>query len=310
MNEKAAQLLASRKPAAWVAHEERGSLKLLRAMAFLSLRCGRRLSRKILYCIALYFFLFGPTARRSARRYLSLALGRPPRAAERFRQILYFATTIHDRVYLLNGRFDLFDINVEGEEIIRAAVAQQRGAMLLGAHMGSFEIVHALGRRRGGLTIAMAMYEENARQISGVLKAINPKFETEIVGLGHVAAMLNIAERLERGQFVGVLGDRTLGEEPSAPVTLLGEPARLPTGPLRAAAILRCPVYFMAGLYRGGNRYHIVFEQVADFSQVTPGERALAVTAAIERYASLLERCCRTDPFNWFNFFDFWHARP
>ena len=79
MNEKAAQLLASRKPAAWVAHEERGSLKLLRAMAFLSLRCGRRLSRKILYCIALYFFLFGPTARRSART-LPVAGARPPAA--------------------------------------------------------------------------------------------------------------------------------------------------------------------------------------------------------------------------------------
>ncbi len=309
MTEKAAELLASRKPAAWVAHEERGSLKLLRAMAFLSLRFGRRLSRLVLYCIALYFFWFAPVARRSSRRYLTLALGRVPRAAERFRQILYFATTIHDRVYLLNGRFDLFEISVEGEEVIQGAVVERRGAMLLGAHMGSFEVVHSLGRRQGGPKIAMAMYEENARQISGVLKAINPKAEADIVGLGHVTAMLNIAERLDRGQFVGVLGDRTLGAERSLPVTLLGRPAQLPVGPLRAAAILRCPVYFMAGLYRGGNRYHIVFEQVADFSQVTPGERPQAIRAAIERYASLIEQRCVSDPFNWFNFFDLWHAR-
>ncbi len=39
------------------------------------------------------------------------------------------------------------------------------------------------------------------------------------------------------------------------------------------------------------------------------GSRDLAVRAAIERYVAVLERCCRSDPYNWFNFFDFWR-RP
>jgi predicted LPLAT superfamily acyltransferase len=30
------------------------------------------------------------------------------------------------------------------------------------------------------------------------------------------------------------------------------------------------------------------------------------VRAAVERYAALLDRYCRSDPYNWFNFFDFW----
>ena len=33
-----------------------------------------------------------------------------------------------------------------------------------------------------------------------------------------------------------------------------------------------------------------------------------AVTAAIEKYAAVLEKYCRSHPYNWFNFFDFWHA--
>jgi predicted LPLAT superfamily acyltransferase len=64
----------------------------------------------------------------------------------------------------------------------------------------------------------------------------------------------------------------------------------------------------MAGLYRGGNRYHVVFDRVADFGSVGAGERKAAVAAAIERYASLLEQHCRNDPYNWFNFYDFWRA--
>ena len=310
MNLKGANLVGGSTPAAeWVRHRERGSLWLLKIMAFLSLRLGRTLSRIILYGIAAYFFLFGPSARRHSRCYLRRALGRAATARDRFLQILSFASTIHDRVYLMNDQFEKFNISVEGEAMVLAQASIGRGALLLGSHMGSFEVMHSLSRRQNGLRVSMAMYEENARKIGGILAAINPKAIPDIVSLGQIDAMLRIAERLEQGGCVGVLADRTLGEETTQAVTFLGEQAYLPTGPMRAAAILRCPVFFMAGLYRGKNNYHVVFERVADFSATSVGSRRLAVCAAIERYATVLEHHCRTDPYNWFNFFDFW-ARP
>jgi predicted LPLAT superfamily acyltransferase len=306
---RTAQLLeGERKPAAWVAHRERGNWTLLRAMAFVSVHCGRRASRPIVYGIALYFFLFAPTARRASRKYLNLALGRRATMADRFRQILSFASTIHDRVYLVNGRFELFDITISGQDLVEEQLTRGRGALLLGAHIGSFEVLHSLARLRTEVEVAMAMYEDNARKISAILAAINPSFEADIIRLGHLDAMLHIAERLEHGTFVGVLGDRTLGGESTQTVTVLGQRAELPQGPMRAAAILRCPVIFMAGLYRGANRYHLVFEKVADFSDSEAGTRSEAVHDAIARYAAMLDKYCRSDPYNWFNFFDFWHA--
>jgi predicted LPLAT superfamily acyltransferase len=265
------------------------------------------MSRVILYGIAAYFFLFAPSARRSSNAYLRLALGRAPKPRDRFLQILSFATTIHDRVYLINGQFEKFNISVDGEDMVLKH-AGGRGALLLGAHMGSFEVMHSLGRTHGGLRVTMAMYEDNARKISTILAAINPKLEPDIVPLGHIGAMLDIAARLDQGAFVGVLGDRTLGGEKVQAVTLLGERANLPVGPMRAAAILRRPVYFMAGLYRGSNDYHVVFEKVADFSGIAAGARSAAVSAAVEKYAAVLDKYCRSYPYNWFNFFDFWHA--
>jgi predicted LPLAT superfamily acyltransferase len=311
MTYKGANLVdTSARPADWVRHRERGSLMLLKIMAVLSMWLGRTLSRTILYGIAAYFFMFGPTARRHSKIYLRLALGREPTARDRFRQILSFATTIHDRVYLINGQFDVFNATVEGEDLVRAQSASGHGALLLGAHMGSFEMIHSLSRRHRGLHVAMAMYEENARQIGGILAAINPSLTADIVSLGQIDAMLNIAQRLEHGMYIGVLGDRTLGDEPVQQVTLLGQRAYLPTGPMRAAAILRCPVFFMAGLYRGKNNYHVVFEPIADFSSAPVGSRNAAVSAGIDRYAAVLDQYCRSDPYNWFNFFDFWRQPP
>src|ERR1700676_1828558 len=157
----------------WIRHRERGSIALLRLMAFVSLRLGRTLSRIPLYGIAIYFFLFAPGARGHSRRFLRLALGRNPSARDRFRQILSFATTIHDRVFLINGQFEIFNITIEGEPLILAQSDSGRGALLMGAHMGSFEVMHSLGRRQRGLKVTMAMYEENARKINDTLAAIN-----------------------------------------------------------------------------------------------------------------------------------------
>jgi len=297
---------AAPKPAEWIGHRERGSAALLRFMAFLSMRLGRKLSRIPLYWIAAYFFLFPPRARRQSRRYLSRALGRKPRARDRFRHILYFATTIHDRVYLINEKFEAFRITIEGEALMREQAERGTGAFLMGAHMGSFEVIGSVGRRRPGLQVSMAMYEDNARKINSILAAVNPDVRPDIISLGHLDAMLKVAERLDRGAFVGLLGDRTLGEEPVHAVSILGERAYLPTGPMRAAAILRRSVIFMVGLYRGGNHYHVVFEPVADFSASSLKTRDDAVRAAVERYAGLLDKYCRSDPYNWFNFFDFW----
>jgi predicted LPLAT superfamily acyltransferase len=304
---------AAPKAAEWIGNRERGSLALLRFMAFLSMRLGRKLSRLPLYWIAAYFFLFAPRARRESRRYLRRALRREPRARDRFRHILYFATTIHDRVYLINEQYETFRITIEGEALVREQYERGAGAFLMGGHMGSFEVTGSIGRRNPGIQVSMAMYEGNARKINSILAAINPKVRPDVISLGHLDAMLKVAERLDRGAFVGLLGDRTLGEEPVHAVSILGERAYLPLGPMRAAAILRRSVFFMVGLYRGGNRYHVVFEPVADFAASTLKNRDDAVRAAVERYGALLDKYCRTDPYNWFNFFDFWqepaHAR-
>lgn len=275
-------------------------------MAMFSLTLGRRAGRVILYLIAAYFFLFAPRARRASMAYLQRVLGRRPTMRDRFRQVMAFATTIHDRVYLLNDRFELFDITVAGEELMRERIRTGRGAFLLGAHLGSFEVTRALGRREPDLRVAMVAYEANARKINAMLAAINPELADETVALGTAETMLRVRGLLDEGAFVGMLGDRTPGGEAAEVVPFLGEGAKFPLGPMRLAALLQRRVILMLGVYCGGNRYRVFFEQIADFSGVERKEREAAIRGAVVRYAGRLESYCREYPYNWFNFFDFW----
>jgi predicted LPLAT superfamily acyltransferase len=296
--------------ARWARERERGSAMALRVMIFLSLRLGRPVGRLVLYLVAAYFFALAPNERRWSRDYLRRILGREPSPRERFRHVYAFASTILDRLFLLRGRFGLLEVSIEGEQLMRELLASGKGAILLGAHLGSFEMMSAVGRREPGLRMAVAMYEDHTSRVAAMFGAGNPANAPQIIALGHLDAMLRIRDCLEEGRVVGMLADRTLGESPAQVVSFLGQPALFPSGPMRAAAAMRTRVIFMTGLYRGGNRYHVVFRPLADFSRPLPGGREAQVRAAIERYVALLEEFCRSDPYNWFNFYDFWHGAP
>jgi predicted LPLAT superfamily acyltransferase len=293
----------------WAERPERSNLALLRVMTWLSLRLGRPFGRGLLRLIAVYFVAFSPAARRASRDYLRRTLGRPATLRDVFRHMLTFGTTIHDRIYLICGRFDLFDIQLQGQQHVHDVLAQGRGAFLLGAHLGSFEVVRALGRTVPDLRVAVAMYEDNARNINAAVAAINPAAAPEVIPLGRVDAMLQVREALDNNRLVGMLADRTLLREAGASVqrmAFLGSPATFPLGPLHMAAMLKRPVLFMTGLHLGGNRYAVHFDRLADFADVRHEDRAAAVQAALARYVERIEHYCRVAPYNWFNYFDFW----
>jgi predicted LPLAT superfamily acyltransferase len=297
--------------AAWAQHGERGNRFVLRLMAWIAVACGRRVARLVLHPITVYFLAFAPQARRQSAHYLSRALGRPATLADRYRHIHAFAATVLDRVYLARGRVRDFDLRLEGAPLMDALVAQGRGALLIGAHVGSFEALHAVGASRPGLRVAMAMYPDNARLIHDALQAIAPGFHLDIIAIGRPSSTLAVRDWLDTGGLVGMLGDRVLGGDSARLVELpfLGRTARFSDGPFRLALLLRRPLVFMAGLYRGGARYDVRFEPLADFSTV-PADAAARdnlLRDALQAYVQRLESLCREAPYNWFNFYDFWN---
>jgi len=291
---------------AWSAKPERSNTLAIRFIVWVALTLGRRVARLFLYPICLYFLLFAGEARTASKKYLRKVLGREPRVSDGFRHIHTFASTILDRVFLLNGRFDKFDVHAHLDAAAQRMIESKQGCILLGAHLGSFEITRAYADEIEGPPASVVMYEENARKLNSVLKAINPDLTQQVIALGKVDSMLKVEQALQRGEFIGILADRGL-EQGSASITcdFLGEPAKFPNGPLRIAYMLKSPVLLMVGAYRGGNRYDLYFEELMDMST---GElpRNEMIRQAQRRYVERVEYHCRNAPYNWFNFYDFW----
>jgi predicted LPLAT superfamily acyltransferase len=292
---------------AWIAQPERSQESVIRTFAWIALKLGRRAARLLLHPIAVYFMLFSVEAKAASRKYLRKVLDREPRIADVYRHYHTFASTILDRVYLIKGEYARFDVRTFGEEIVRETIAHGEGGFLLGAHLGSFEVIRSLARDARGLKVRMVMYEENAKKLNGVLHAINPAITEDVIGLGKLDSMLKVERALANGEFVGMLADRTIHDESTIGVSFLGESAQIPLGPFRIAAIMKRPVIVMFGLYRGGKRYDINFERLIDMSTVDRSLREAAIAQAARRYVERLEHYCRVAPYNWFNFYDYWH---
>ncbi len=291
----------------WVAQPERSNTWVIRAFAGAALALGRRTARACLLPICAYFLLFSPKATRVAsRKYLGKVLDREPGLADLYRHYHAFASTILDRVFLLSDRFDVVEVRLHNVEAVQAAIARGQGCLLVGAHLGSFEVIRALGRETSAPPANLVMYEENARKLNSVLHAINPELARRVIELGKPDSMLKVRDALRRGEFVGMLADRVIEGEGAARCEFLGESASFPTGPVRMAYMLKAPVLLMAGLYLGGNRYGVYFENLLDIGAAEPAPSKAEVERAVQAYAARVEHYCRMAPYNWFNFFDFW----
>ncbi|WP_282275926.1 acyltransferase [Stenotrophomonas sp. PS02297] len=294
----------------WKRRPEGGGRAAIRLIAGIARHGGRGIGRLCLYPITAYFLLVRGSERRASRAYLGRALCRRASLWDVARHIHTFAATILDRVFLLGGRMDLFDIRTDGTQALLEQLDEGRGVLLFGSHLGSFDALRALGRQRPDLKLRVLLDRAHNAAITELLAELDPGLAAGIIdaGQGGPAVVLAIQQALEEGAMVALLVDRARPGETALQAPLLGAPAPFPTAPWLIASVLKAPVMLAFGLYRGGNRYDLLFEPFAPALDVPRAQRAEALSALVHRYAGRLEQHLHGAPWNWFNFYDFWHS--
>jgi predicted LPLAT superfamily acyltransferase len=290
----------------WLDLPERGTPASARFIVWLAARIGRAAASALLYPLALYFVVTARVARQASRDFLRRAQLRPARWWHVFRHFKSFAGTVLDRVYLLREEFKRFDVSVHGREILDRYVEQGRGCILLGSHLGSFEVLRTLGVSRKKFRLRILMDPSHNRNITGLLDALNPEIAGTVIVPDQPDTLLRVKESLEAGFLIGILGDRPTSDGKTVSCELLGGPATLPAGPVLLAAMMHCPVVLFFGLYRGGNRYEIHLENFAEEISLDRSRRQEETQHWMQRYADRLSHYARLAPYNWFNFYPFW----
>jgi predicted LPLAT superfamily acyltransferase len=304
--------------ATWTSAAERGSIGALRAMAWLYRHFGRSFSVMILTPIAAYFLLRDGKSRRASLQYLrrlhawpkSGAFEREPGLRESLRHFREFAINIFDRLCVWTDAADRIEIRDDSEHVFRLA-RERRGAILLGAHLGSFDMLRVLSERQK-FKVNVLMFTRHAAQITSFFERLHPGAGLSVIQSepGSLRSIFEIKACIEHGEFVGILGDRIGPSEHGrvATASFLGRPARFPLSPFLLAGLLGCPVVLSLCLRTGDARYETVVKPLTLGGVVPRAEREQRARELLAAYARSLEEACSRAPYQWFNFYDFWDA--
>lgn len=304
----------------WNKAEERGTEFGLRLMLACLRLFGVRFTRLMSEPPILYYFLFSRGARRASRDYLRhlaatpagrKALGREPNAWTSLQQFRAFGHGMVDRAAFWAGMGGRYSVDFQKRQMLLDMFEKRRGAILLGAHLGSIEVLRALVTDKS-TPVNILVYRNNALKFNAALRAIDPSLELRAIHIemGSIQFILDLQAAVARGELVAILGDRAElgGEKRTGRCEFLGQEADFPLGPLLIAHLVECPVFLMFALKRGPFSYEVCLESFAERILLDRKRREQDLKDWLGRYVQRLEAHCLSAPLQWFNFYDFWRG--
>ena len=185
-------------------------------------------------------------------------------------------------------------VRIEGEAHLRQAAAQQRGVILLSAHLGNWEL-GATVLRRMGFDISIVALAHQDPAMDRLFNRQRQRCGVGVIPLGTHATGLSL-KRLRAGCLLGVLGDREFGRNGLRLPLAGGEQVTLPRGPAILSLRSRSPVVPTFLIREGPWAFRLCLEPPI---APTTGDDARTLT---RRYLQVIERYVRRFPSQWLMF--------
>jgi predicted LPLAT superfamily acyltransferase len=301
----------------WAQIDEVSFIAGMRLLFWLGRMLGRWPFRAVLYPVLLWYFIAKPWARAASRDYLNRVARFDAGSAVDagvigvLRHFASFGECLLDKLLLWCGLFDVGSVVVHGIDQVAGEIAGKRGALLICSHLGNLELCRVMSQRQPGLKLTVLLHTKHATRFNQLLAQVNPDSQLDVMQVTELtpAAAALLQEKIDRGEFVAIAGDR-IPVAPAPRVALapfLGTPAPFPIGPYVLASLLQCPVYLIFSV-PNGRGWEIHFELFRSTIRLPRQERDGALAVLAGAYAARLESYCRRAPLQWFNFYDFWQV--
>jgi len=274
---------------------------------------GRRAAVALVALIAGYFWMVDGARRAYSLAYLqrvfALSGRKPPTRRDTYLHFRSFAEKALDVFIAWLDPGQIGTVTLASPDIIERTNGDSRGGLLIVSHHGNAELSRACLGGQFQHPIHPLVHTRHAQQYNAFLHAVQPNIATTAIEVEDIGPELAIAmkERVERGEWIAIAGDRTplSGATRNVAVPFLGSPAPFSTGPYILASIMECPVYLLSCV-RDGAGYRVTFDLFAEKIELARHARQAAIAAHAARYAKWLEAQCLAYPYQFYNFYDFW----
>ena len=288
--------------------------------------------RVLAFPVGFFYFLFSKRARIESGRFLQKAAPfvEQQKTAKScrssfapLRHIVSFSLTLVEKIESWGGKFQFKNLHFHDddvEELIRE-LEKGKGVFFITSHLGNMELLRGLAsfnrtRVSRKIPVTSVIDMKITENFSNMLKELNPQSGFNIISAAEIGphTAIILGDELASGTIVTIAGDRTavnadgLGKKIMIP--FLGEDAPFSPGIFYLAVLMKAPVYFVFALRRGDlsikPEYDMYVHKSALSFECSRKERFAQSSLLANSFASLLESYCKKNPFQWYNFYDFW----
>lgn len=283
--------------------------KSLMALSWVVCRTPYRLLMGIGRGLGNLYYLFVKKERERAVRQMIEALHMTEAEARHTvrESFVNLARNVLEILYMphLNERNFRQYIEIDHLEILKKALAEKKGVVILTGHIGTWEWLSAAFTLNGLPVTAIAKPQPNM-QFTEVLNALRDTIHVEIFSRG-TSELLAAARALKKGKILGFLADQDAGPG-GAFLPFLGKTASTPMGPAVFSRKFSSPVVPAFILRQPNGRHKVVIKDIMRYEDTGDTDKDLFDFTA--RMTKIVEEIIRENPTQWLWFQKRWNTKP
>lgn len=266
---------------------------------------------KILYIIAffvtLFTFIFSKKLRTYSKTYLKIIqneINIKPNLINQFKHIYNYSASLVDKILVYSGKFKvnrlIFDNNEDKTQLF-SDINKRNGIFFICSHAGNIEVLQAMFLDKNtcpdfGVNIFLSSVQSQI--FNDFIKTIKVDFPVKVFKIEDIGLNtgIELKDNLDKGDIVFIAGDRLAEKNDTQYITsqLFSHKVKFPKGTFKLAKLMDVPTYFISAI-KLGNQYKIFLEK-----QNNLNEKEL-----ISSYTNFLEKNIKTNPFQFFHFYDY-----
>ena len=199
----------------WSNFAEHGARLGLRSIQIVHRVFGRRGALALAAAVTGYFFLIDGRRREFSLSYLrrvhAMQGAAPPDWRDAYLHFYSFAAKALDTMIAWTSPESVGPFTIVGAEPLDRLDREGRGALLIVSHHGNAELSRACLQHRFKRPIHSLVHTRHARHYNAIIRSIRPDAVDSAIEVDDIGPGLAIAlrERVERGEWIAIAGDRT-----------------------------------------------------------------------------------------------------
>lgn len=258
----------------------------------------------ILAFVIAYYVLFAPGQVKAIWNFhhKHLGEGRLCSAVNVYRHFYNFGMALIDRLAIKGGMADRYEFEYENFEQMEQFISNGKGAVFIGAHMGSWE-VGSMFFGKYGKKINVVKYDAERKEVKEVIQQHTEAepYKSIYMTDDPVGAMIQVKAALNNGEYICFDADRYTNLATAREIPFLGGKAFFPSGPFKVAYKCKVPVVFFYALREKGRKFRFIFEIMDD--------KEADLGGMMQRFTDSLEDKIARYPLQWYNFYEFWSTQ-